>query len=237
MQKKPFYRNWVDTDLFGFSVTVDETDLYILAKKDLKKETLELINRFRKDIIDYIKLHPEFEKSLKPISVTPDAPLIVSAMQEASKKAGVGPMATVAGAISGFVGKELLKYSDEVILENGGDIFIKTNKVRNIAIYAGSSPLSGKLSLRIKPEDTPLGICTSSGTVGHSLNFGNADAVCVVADDALLSDACATGACNIVKKETDIEKALNFAKKIEGVKGAVVIYRSKVGIKGDIELI
>ena len=126
-------------------------------------------------------------------------------------------MAAVAGAISEFAGKGLLEYTSQVILENGGDIFIKTDKERKIGIYAGDSVLSGKVALRIIPEATPAGISTSSGTVGHSLSFGRADAVTVVSSDAALADACATAACNKVKTEADIKAALDFVSKTTNV--------------------
>jgi len=157
-------------------------------------------------------------------------------MCEAAKKADVGPMAAVAGAIAELTGYELLKYSKEVVIENGGDIFIKTDSVRKIGIYAGNSPLSQKLALKIQPEQTPAGVCTSSGTVGHSLSFGKADAVVIAARDAFLADAVATSTANKVKTPRDIEFALNYASTIDGVFGAVIIIEDKIGAWGEIEL-
>ena len=230
------YRNWVSSDLVNFSVRDRETDILVSADKNLKKETLRLIRQYRGEIEDYIANNPEFKTSLKPLPEDRDAPEIVKSMFRAARPVNVGPMAAVAGAINEFVGKNLLNFTEQVILENGGDLFIKTVKMRKIAVYAGSSPLSGKIFIRINPGMTPLGICTSSGTIGHSLSFGKADAVTVLSGDAALADACATAACNIVQGEGDIEKALNFAKNIEGVKACVVIYRDKIGSIGNIEL-
>ena len=209
----------------------------MFARKNLKNETEELIRKYRDDIVEYIKLKPEFETSLKPLPIDDNAPKIVKSMLKAAKLSSVGPMAAIAGAISEFVGKGLLKFTDQIILENGGDIFIKTNTERKIGIYAGNSPLSGKIAIRIRPEPSPLGICTSSGTVGHSLSFGKADAAMIISQDTALADAAATAVCNKVKTGSDIKKALNFAKNIEGVIGAVVIYKDKIGTIGEIELI
>lgn len=231
-----FYRNWVSSDLVNFTVKDRETDIFVSAEKNLKNETGKLISRYRADIINYIKIKPEFEKTLKPMPVDANAPPIVKSMLKAASLAGVGPMAAVAGAISEFTARGLLKFTNQIIIENGGDIFIKTDKERKIGIYAGASPLTGKIAIRIRPESTPAGICTSSGTIGHSLSFGKADAVSVVAKSAGLADAAATAACNRVKKESDIEAALNLAKSIEDVIGAVVIYRDKIGSIGDIEI-
>lgn len=237
MNQPRFYRNWVKSDLVNFAVSEEQTDIFVSAEKNLKKKAEELIHHYRKDISNYIKLNPKFKTSLEPMPQDENAPEIVKSMLWAGHLAGVGPMAAVAGAISEFVGKGLLEYTNEVILENGGDIFIKTGKERKIGIYAGNSVLSGKVAIRVKPGQTPLGISTSSGTVGHSLSFGKADAVTVTSPDASLADACATAACNRVKTEADLKAALDFAKSIEGIKGCVVIYKDRIGSIGEIELI
>ena len=200
MSEVRFYRGWVNSGLVNFSAREEETDILISAEKNLKTKAEELIRRQRKYITDYIKIKPSFKTTLKPLPPDENAPEIVKSMLNAALLAGVGPMAAVAGAISEFVGGELLEFTKEIILENGGDIFIKRDKETKIGIYAGTSPLSGKIAVIIKPESMPLGVCTSSGTVGHSLSFGKADAVLIFSRDAALADACATAAANRVKK-------------------------------------
>lgn len=237
MYTNRFYRSWVESDLTGFNVKVDESDLFILADKDIRDNAKNAVTKLRSDIKNYIKIYPEFETSLKNIEFDEKAPTIIKEMLLASQKTGVGPMAAVAGAIAEFVGRDLLKFSKEIIVENGGDIFISSSKDRNFSIFAGNSPLSGKIAILIRANRTPLGVCTSSGTIGHSLSFGKADAVCVVAKKAALADAAATAICNIVKTKEDIEKALGLSKKIEDVMGCVVIYGDKIGSVGEIELV
>jgi len=232
-----FYRNWVENELVSFEVKVEETDLFILAEIDLTKETEKLIIEYRIYITEYIKERPDFKTSLIPIKYDEEAPDIVRSMLRASEKANVGPMAAVAGAIAEFIGYELLNFTEEIIIENGGDIFIKSLEDRNFAIFAGNSPLSGKINIKIKSIDTPLGVCTSSGTVSHSLSFGKADAVTILAKDASLADAAATRVCNEVKSKDDIEKALNLSKTIEGVMGCVIIFGDRIGSVGSIELL
>jgi ApbE superfamily uncharacterized protein (UPF0280 family) len=122
-------------------------------------------------------------------------------MAEAASIAGVGPMAAVAGAVASFLGQVLGSCSREVIVENGGDIYLRSAHERVVAVFAGDSPFSYKIGLRVKPEDTPAGICTSSGTVGHSLSFGNADAVVIKGESAILADAVATQAGNLIKSK------------------------------------
>jgi ApbE superfamily uncharacterized protein (UPF0280 family) len=157
-------------------------------------------------------------------------------MMEAGQKAGVGPMAAVAGAVAEYVGRELLDFSPEIIVENGGDIFLSIDRPRTVGIYAGGSPLTGKLGLEISPRDTPLGVCTSSGTVGHSLSFGKADAVVVLAASVSLADAAATAVGNRVINPDDVQSAIDFAGRIEGLKGLVIIIGKNVGAWGDVKL-
>ena len=162
---------------------------------------------------------------------------IVKEMADAARIAGVGPMAAVAGAVAESVGKVLLKYSDEVIVENGGDIFIKSSKVRRIGIYAGDSPFTGKIAIEIQPEETPLGICTSSKTVGPSLSLGTADAAIVMAPSTALADAVATAIGNSVKSAEDINQVIEDSVKYKGVTGVIVIKGDKIGIKGNVKLV
>jgi hypothetical protein len=237
MYEERVYRNlFKGTNLTFFDLVVFETDLRIGANKNLYDTSVKLVNYYRKELEEYIKRKPLFLTSLEPVEPEEDSSDIVKKMCVAAKKAGVGPMAAVAGAISESVGIGLLDYSDEVIVENGGDIFIKTVVPRKVGIYAGTSPLSEKIAFNIMPEETPVGICTSSGTVGHSLSFGKADAAAIISKDTFLADAVATAAGNIVKSSDDIEKALEFASGIEGVEGALVIVGDKMGIWGNVNL-
>ncbi len=231
------YRHWVEgKDLTAFNVTIKETDLYIRAASDLSRQARRSVLKYRKQLEDYIKKDPEFLTSLKPLPVPPSAPPIVLAMLAAGRLAGVGPMAAVAGAVAQEVGRELLEFSPEVIVENGGDIFLKISRKRTVGIYAGDSPLTGKIGLVIPPEATPLGVCTSSGTVGPSLSFGKADAVVAVAPDTTLADAAATAIANRVGGADDIEAAIEFGQGIAGLTGLVIIVGDRVGAWGDVSL-
>ena len=231
------YRHWIDgKDLASFQVTVKETDLYIRATTNLHKKAEKAVVKYRRQLEKYIEQNPAFQESLEPLPITKDAPRIVVMMMEAGEKAGVGPMAAVAGAVAECVGGEILEYSPEIIVENGGDIYIKSLKKRVVGIFAGESPLSGKLGLEIDPKDTPLGICTSSGTVGHSLSYGKADAVVAVAASAALADAVATAIGNRVENTDDIAKAIEFGERISDLKGLVIIKDDAVGVWGDLKL-
>lgn len=232
------YRHWIrDKDLVSFNVVVRETDLYIRARRNLERKTLKAVSKYRVSLERYVERHPEFLAALKPIRVGKDAPQIVKAMAKAAKEVGVGPMASVAGAIAEYVGRELLPFSSELIVENGGDIFLKTLKRRLIGVYAGESPFTGKITLEIQPEETPLGICTSSGTVGHSLSFGRADACIVLSLSTSLADAAATAIGNLTVEASDIPRGIDFAKGVEGIKGVVIIKGDQIGIWGEVKIL
>lgn len=235
--KEKSYRNFISSNnLINFEVRVNETDLYIRAKKELREEARDAVLKYRLQVERYIGLFPEFRTALIPWEIDETAPKIIKDMVKAARAAKVGPMAAIAGAISECVGRELLMYTQDVILENGGDIFIRSSFELFVGIFAGRSPLSLKVRLKIKPEATPLGICTSSGTVGHSFSFGKADAVTVIAKSASLADAAATSIGNIVLTKTDINKGLCFAQTIEGISGVLIIVDDLLGSWGEVEL-
>jgi hypothetical protein len=239
MYRERTYRNEISKGkLTTFHVQVKETDLYISADKNYKDVALESVCKCRKNIEEYIKYRPTFLNSLTPVEKDEFAPPIIKDMIEASRICGVGPMASVAGAVARYVGTDLLEYSENVIVENGGDIFLKLiDNDAHVGIFAGDSPLSYKVALRIKAEDTPIGICTSSGTVGHSLSLGAANAVCVISKSTALADAAATFIGNSVKGEGDIKKALDRGPQIPGILGILIIVEDKLGAWGSIELI
>ena len=231
------YRHWVKgNDLISFNVTEKETDLYIRASRNLKRKAYKLVLKYRGILEKYIERHPSFLTSLEPFPVTGNAPHIVKLMSDSAGKVRVGPMASVAGAIAEFVGNELLAYSPQIIVENGGDIYLKSLDKRIVGVYAGKSPLTGKIGLEIEGEDTPLGICTSSGTVGHSLSYGKADAVIVLSKSATLADAAATAIGNLITQPSDIPRGIEFAEGIEGLKGVIIIKDAKVGLWGEVKI-
>lgn len=158
-------------------------------------------------------------------------------MAAAALQAGVGPMAAVAGAVADEVGAALSSLSRDVLVENGGDIFLRVAQPRIVALDAGASPLSYRFGIKVAPQRDGLGICTSSGTRGHSLSFGRADCACIVAASAALADAAATAVGNIVQNDAGIATGLTLAQAIDGVSGAAIIVGDKMGVWGSIELV
>jgi ApbE superfamily uncharacterized protein (UPF0280 family) len=232
------YRRWIKGDaLVSFNVVVKETDLYIRAARNLEAEAIEAVIKYRTQLEEYIERHPLFLHSLQPYAVEEDAPDIVKDMARAAGMVGVGPMAAVAGAIAEAVGRDLLVYSPEVIVENGGDIFIRISQASLIGVYAGESTFTGKIALEINPEQTPLGICTSSGTVGHSLSLGAADAVIVLSHSTAMADAAATAIGNKVTADGDIDLVIEQVKAMPELVGTVIIKGDRMGMWGDVKLV
>lgn len=231
------YRNRVHSkDLISCRVLVKETDLLVSASADLSKQTKDRAHHYRRQLEDYIRSRSDFISTLLPYPEDPFAPEIIRDMISATRAFGVGPMAAVAGAIAQFVGKDLLRYSEEVIVENGGDIFVKTKSPITVSIFAGNSPLSDKLGLILAAEEMPIGVCTSSGTVGHSLSLGTADAVCVVAQSASFADAAATALGNRITNRFNLTGEIESIRERKDVKGGVVIIGKTMATWGEIEL-
>lgn len=221
---------------FTKRLIIKETN--ILLKCDLKKGLLkaEQAIRFNRALLEnYISNNPLFLSSLEPIELNDYAPRIVRDMLKASIIANVGPMACVAGAFSDIAANAMksVKCSNG-LADNGGDISL-FGKEAVIGIYAGISQLENKMALKLRKRDLPIGICTSSGVLGPSLSFGDADAVVVVSNKAIISDAVATAIGNLIiemDKEKSLQKALEFAEQIKEIRGALIIIDEFVGRVG-----
>ena len=223
--------------LRSFQVGVKETDLWVSAERELKREARDLIIRYRQQLEGYIESHPLFLTALQPMPEDPYAPPMVAEMIGMTKRIGVGPMAAVAGALAQFVGQGLLPLSEQVIVENGGDIFLQTKGAATISVFAGDSPLSERIGLKIPVRQMPLGVCSSSGKIGHSLSKGVADVVCILSSSALLADGAATYLGNRIKGASDLRAFGDWVQEIDGLLGGMAVVGDKMAVWGDIELV
>ena len=232
------YRRRVEpAGLRSFTVRIGESDLHVSASRELPGLARRELSAARAALEGRIAAHPEFRTALEPLPDDPAAPPLVREMLAAAAAAGVGPMAAVAGAMAQAVGRALLAQCREVIVENGGDIFMAGGEERVAAIFAGDSPLSMKLGLRLGPCPAGCGLATSSGTVGPSLSYGKADAAVAFAPDAALADAAATAIGNRVKTADDLAAAMEFAEGIAGLSGALAIIGENLAAWGEMELV
>jgi len=215
-------------------VRVETSDLYIRADQDLSDPAEEIIRSLRKEIRDHIARQDTFLTSFTPVERLDGCPGIISMMYEASERAGVGPMAAIAGAVAELTGRGLANRTEELIIENGGDIWMKLSRPAVVVIYPGGNYFDC-VALKMHPHQTPCGICTSSARIGVSFSFGRADAATVIASDAALADAIATEVCNRVQSEDDMESAASYGMD-RGASGVVIVYRDRLVARGDVEL-
>lgn len=218
-------------------IQIQETNI-ILTSDVEPQYLLSFITKCRAELKNYIRINNEFQTSLEPLKLG-EAPLIVKMMAESAEIAGVGPMAAVAGTISQLTLNFLLNQNAQyVIVDNGGDIAIKTNKDVIMGLYAGESSLSGRIGFKIKSRKTPMGICTSSGTVGHSISFGQADSVTVFSSSASTADALATAIANYATGNKEVELVENCLGKAEELRehfqGVLVVVGESAGTVGKI---
>ncbi len=237
------YRNMKPgKDLVPFQAALKETDLLIMVdKKSYRDELVKIAENSiwekRRELEHFITKEPGFKTSLKPYFISSRAPEMAVLMARAGNQAGVGPMAAVAGAFAEAVGKKLLESVEEVIVENGGDIFMKIKQVRRVSVFCADSPFSNRLAIEFTPEETPVGICTSSGIVGPSYSEGKADAVVVLSSSTPIADAVATAVGNMVKLKGDVEEVLEKSKKMKGIKGILIVKEDKLGAWGEMKVV
>jgi ApbE superfamily uncharacterized protein (UPF0280 family) len=243
MYQERLYRKTVNHLRFHyFRLVVLETDLWIGIGHEPTDELLsrlkEKIKEYRSEIENFGRKQPWFLKSLIPIPAHDDMPPVVKEMCEACQRPGVGPMAAVAGVMAERVGRYLEETfpDSEIIIENGGDIWAKFRSPLTIRVDAGKSDFSGKLGILITPDLSPCGICTSSGTVGHSLSFGKADAVTIVSPKAAVADAWATSICNKIQTKRDLKLLADTIENEEQIVACLAIIENQITAVGAIEL-
>lgn len=240
MYEPRWYRTMMEGNRFiSFQTTYLETDLWIGIDEpsfhpSLPDFAYHEILRLRKVLNEYMAIKPRFLTSLEPLPSDGNAPPEIQSMISCTQKSETGPMSAIAGQFAQTVGEAIReKYKvKEILIENGGDIYACIDHPLDVSVYAGTSPLSNKIIVEIPEKFSPLGICTSSGTVGHSLSFGKADAVMVACKSTPLADAWATRLCNEVKTPADISRVLQLTETIPDILSIVIVAGDQTGIRG-----
>lgn len=222
-----------------FCVKFLESDLWIGVdsgsyRASLEADTYAMLVELRRSMDAYLLMDPQYKAALTPYDAGLEAPDILKEMSRISHKTGIGPMSAVAGAVAKRVAEFL--GTKEVIVENGGDIYAQAASDMDISVFAGQSPLSEKIGLHIPAAEFPLGICTSSGTVGPSLSLGRADAVMIVCKDVLLADSYATAMANRIKTVNDLQSVIDRISDIPDILGAIAVKDDRMAITGRFEL-
>lgn len=235
-----FYREAVSLQdgEVSFQAAVGESDLWVTAREDLSGPIADHLHIIRGQIQAFAVMHPEFLRSLVPLGVPGAAPEIVRAMAEAGQACGVGPMASVAGAVAQSVADAFCRQSPDVLVENGGDVYLHSTRDRTVALLA--EPESGaKIGLSISADEFPVALCSSSGKVGHSLSLGKGDLVTVRSGSGPLADAAATALANIIQEDKDVGRVVELAQQWEahGIDGVFAQCGKKIAAWGKMELV
>ena len=226
-----------------FCVKFLESDLWIGVDNGSYSASMEadvyaMLVELRRSMDAYLLMDPAYKTALTPYDAGLEAPAILKEMSKASHKTGIGPMSAVAGAVALRVANFIKQQYgvNEVIVENGGDIYAEAHSDMDIAVFAGQSPLSEKIGLHIPAADFPLGICTSSGTVGPSLSLGRADAVMIVCRDVLLADSYATAMANRIRTVNDLQPVIDRIQNNPDILGSIAVKDDRLAICGQFEL-
>ncbi len=226
-----------------FCVKFLESDLWIGVdsgsyRASMEEDVYAFLVDLRRRMDAYLLMDPQYKAALTPYDAGLEAPNILKEMSRISHKTGIGPMSAVAGAVALRVA-DFLKEKfgvEEVIVENGGDIYASVAEDMDISVFAGQSPLSEKVGLHIPAAAFPCGICTSSGTVGPSLSLGSADAMMIVCQDVLLADSYATAMANRIKTVSDLQPVIESIQSIPEILGALAVKDDRLAVTGQYEL-
>jgi len=222
--------------LFRGAFTYKDSQCSLIADRARGIQTaMQSLVHNRTQLERFITANPKFGYTLQPISV-PGKPMVAKLMAETAKKAGVGPMAAVAGVLADLAVKDMVAEGCKVaVVEDGGEVSAVSDVLIDVAVAAGEDALSRRFGFRL--EEFPVGLGTSSGKFSHALSFGDAEAATVFCKESGLADAAATAVANVVKGEdtnTAIERGLSVGRSIVGVKGILVLYHGCVGTWGKI---
>jgi len=231
------YRNKISTEgKFNFRLDYKYSSLLIICDRDIGSELEGYVRDFYRDLEEVIAMQPDFEKSLVPLKSRLDDPLIIRGMYNAGEVFEVGPMASVAGALCDYIAINIAGKCSFLMIENGGDVYIKSSSPLEVSIFTKNSYFKDKLTLLIEPGLTPCGICSSSGSFGHSLSFGKSDLVTVLSGSTITADAAATAIANTINNEDDIDTAIERFRTYDDIKGLIIIKNRRIGLWGQLQL-
>lgn len=229
-----------------FQVVVEETDLWVTTSAgltgqpvlpDLPDQIAAYVTELRGQIKAWMLLAPDFRTSLVPVPTPASAPEVARRMAHGADIAGVGPFAAVAGTVAQMVAERFAPVSPDIIVENGGDIYICSQRDRVVGLLP--DPASGEMiGVVVKAADCPVSLCSSSATIGHSLSLGVGDIAAVRARDASLADAAATLFGNMLQGPDDVARVTERAAAMAhlGIEGVYAQCGGRVGIWGNMEL-
>ncbi len=215
-----------------FHFEQDTSILTVLCQPEYAETGWKALLGVRSIIETFIDQYPEFENTHLPWTPPKEAPEIIQKMCEASRLLNVGPMAAIAGTLAEVCLLAILNAgSREAIVDNGGDIALFIRKTALIGIYSGARDFEN-LAFQIPKTQRPLGICTSSGKIGHSFSYGKTNAAIVFSENIPLADCAATALGNLVQISSDLDTCFNDFEPIPQITGAAAIFNERIGLYG-----
>ncbi len=237
LDKSVYRRKIRNREKYNWRVVYKYSDILISSDSYVKDKIEKPLKEFYKLLELCIKRDPSFLKSLSPVKSKSYFPEIIKEMCDKSNIFNVGPMATVAGAVCEYLAANLSRCCSQLTIENGGDVYLKSKRDINAGAYLKNKYFKDKINLKIRKENTPCGLCSSSGKFGHSLSMGRSDLVVVLSGSAISADGAATAIANRISNSDDIPRTIDHYKKLNDVKGILIVKDSKVGIWGNLELV
>lgn len=213
-------------------IEIEETAATIGAERKYLSQAVGAIRTARLEIERQIRRDQFFLTSMEPYEPQPDSGRVIHRMCKASAAAGVGPMAAVAGTIAQEALEAMVGAGcAHGWVDNGGDVALVLDEPITMEIFSDPAKNTA-YALELPATEVPKGVCTSSGTLGHSISFGNADAVVVMAEDAVLADALATAVGNRVKSAADLATCFDDFRATSGFLGGVAMCSGSVSTFG-----
>jgi hypothetical protein len=215
----------------SFDIQVQDMVMHINAPDDFAEESRAAALSFWEQLQSYALRNPQFRTSKRPLTSVPeDAPEVVREMVTASRNAGVGPMFTFRGAVTDQVGRFLSGSLSEVTVSCDGDYFIQTKKRMRLAVKRhGGAPIV----VAVEPSKRGVGVST---TLGRGRDHAGPDGLAVIASSCMLADAAAAGVQALLPKEGGFKLALQYLRKVPGVRGGVVVVGERIGVAGGVEI-
>lgn len=213
-------------------VEIEETAATIAAERDYLEAAVDAIKSARAKIEQQIRRDDFFLTTLEPYETPKDGSPVVKRMCEAAKLAGVGPMATVAGTIAQEAMEAMAAQGlTHGWVDNGGDVALMLESPATLEVFSDPGSKTA-FALELEPTDGIIGICSSSGRIGHSISFGNADVALVMADSAVLADALATAIGNRVANPDSLKTCFDPLKGLDGFIGGLAMIDGAVSMRG-----
>ena len=215
-------------------IEIQETAATIASERRFIAGAVDAMKMARRDIERQIRKDRFFLTTLEPYDSGSCTSEITARMCAATKRAGVGPMASVAGAIA-QAGLDAMVSNGcrHAWVDNGGDIALVLESPLTLEIF--TTPGSSKaFAFNLRTTGRAMGICSSSGKLGHSISFGDSDIAVAIADDAVLADAFATALGNEVKDRASLGKCFDILRNTKSVKGGLAMMDGTVAMYGEV---